>query len=598
MKKIISLCMATAMFLGVTGTAIKPIKGVADMDENNTLVIAVDEELGDLDIFTQTEYSSGTDYVYRMAYDRLLEFDAQGNLCYSLATGMYILPDDGGDGSVDNPLPDETLRQGSAILDDYTLPAEWPEGEVPGWKSSPGNILTNVDDLRFFQLGGDGIDLVINLREGIMGADGEFFDAYDFREFIEYVMLHTSRDSLVFKQWNAIANYDFDSTISSVDVSILNNYSVALKLQLNVVQLSITDFIYSLASPIAAIIPLDYYGIPAQYVHGSAMGAYKFMDNDGADNNEVTLQRNQDWWKQTYTGERYIRLQYDADINFQGLSNGNVDMLICDSKDYYDYIDDEGQIQGCSVYKAEGNPIMLTFNPESVIGSNIKVRMALSILLAQENDNKFGLNEDASLETDPYGGVLSYEAHGLWSLDEHIINPDFAYDLLEDSGYFDVDGSGHIIDLNVMIPEDNNVYYEYLINCMNQILLGTGVVLQIYNQSSSTMGQQYDFILSEINVCDINSVYNTCYGKFDDDLDELIEEAILAANHDTYTTVNAQIQGDIYRKLYMINLGWKNKMFLLKNGVSGFALPGNGFNTTGDISRIDFRWVSKTSSNG
>ena len=63
MKKFITAAMATMLFLGVAFSAGEPIKGIADINENNTLVIAVDEPLGDLDIFTQTEYSSGADKI-------------------------------------------------------------------------------------------------------------------------------------------------------------------------------------------------------------------------------------------------------------------------------------------------------------------------------------------------------------------------------------------------------------------------------------------------------------------------------------------------------------------------------------------------------
>lgn len=143
MKKFTALCVAIALFLGVSSTAIEPIKTIASV--NDPLVIAVDEELGNLDIFTQTEYSSSADYVYRMVYDRLLEFNEQGELCYSLATNIYLLEEDG-----DGNIPENMITSGGWLLNDFTFTEDWEPNEIPGWKSQLGEMPYDLQDLNFF----------------------------------------------------------------------------------------------------------------------------------------------------------------------------------------------------------------------------------------------------------------------------------------------------------------------------------------------------------------------------------------------------------------------------------------------------------------
>lgn len=465
--------------------------------------------------------------------------------------------------------------------------------------------------LIFFTIGGDGIDLVIDLREGVLGNSGVEFNAESFKRFIEYVVRSAPENSLIKKQWGFLEIGDTGEVL----VSVLDEYKVSLKLQLLTMELNIIDFIYSLASPIAGIACIPNGGSVSLYPVDGGTGAYHFTtaySDNTTEFTEITLQRNEDWWaldiertendgywwRQNAPTEEYIRFEYEqAGVQVNNLSQGDIDIAICDAKYYYDSFNNG--VQGYVGHTVAGNPMLLRYNPDSEIGANKDVRWALATFLSDDNNSKWNWineNENASLSTDPYGGLLSNEAHGLWALDTRTNDIEDAKTTIDDYGYIDVDGSGHIMDVNVLIPEtqeESTGYYEFLIICMNQIVSNYGIVFHPYYPTVYEQEETYDLMFTEVNVCNINSVYNTLYDEINDEVDQLLYTSIFPADYDTYTTTHAYIQSEIHKHVYAINLGWRNKIYLLKNGVSGFSVPQTGFNTTGDINRLDFRWISK-----
>ena len=77
-KKLISLLLATSLFGTLMG-AFPTIEKSVKADENaDGIVVAVEDTFEHLSIIQQTEQSDLVDWVYKMTYDRLLEFDRDG----------------------------------------------------------------------------------------------------------------------------------------------------------------------------------------------------------------------------------------------------------------------------------------------------------------------------------------------------------------------------------------------------------------------------------------------------------------------------------------------------------------------------------------
>ena len=112
----------------------------------------------------------------------------------------------------------------------------------------------------------------------------------------------------------------------------------------------------------------------------------------------------------------------------------------------------------------------------------------------------------------------------------------------------------------------------------------------------------YDMKIDAVDVTDLNTVYNTMFGKVDTTIDNWLSLTRRAANGQTYISLHAKIQYKLasYCSTCM-NLGWENYVFLSRANIQGFEIPQyeedviyEDFTPTGNMSRVDFRWISKT----
>ena len=79
-KKFVATLLAV-VFLG-GGAVTFPVdrKEVSAVGDTDGIVVAVEDTFEHLSIIQQTEQSDLVDWVYKMTYDRLLEFDRDGKL--------------------------------------------------------------------------------------------------------------------------------------------------------------------------------------------------------------------------------------------------------------------------------------------------------------------------------------------------------------------------------------------------------------------------------------------------------------------------------------------------------------------------------------
>ena len=107
----------------------------------------------------------------------------------------------------------------------------------------------------------------------------------------------------------------------------------------------------------------------------------------------------------------------------------------------------------------------------------------------------------------------------------------------------------------------------------------------------------YDIILKEIDLHNVNSAYNTLYGKGNTDLDDWLDSASIATIEGSFMQAHAAAQYINYtEEAYVTNLGWQKKAVIRNQNVSGISIC-EGFNPLGDASTLDFRFIA-VSANG
>ena len=163
------------------------------------IVIVVDESFSFLDITAQMEHSNSADWIYRMLYDRLLEFDRDGNLMYSLATSITFSYYEDGSEPVD--------LIGAGFIGDYNPTSSTVVSPPPGWTSATDDIDWGLENALYFDEG-DGIILNIKLREDVFFSNGMPFNINVFEHMINVVKTQSLSSSLIYKQWSPLAEIE------------------------------------------------------------------------------------------------------------------------------------------------------------------------------------------------------------------------------------------------------------------------------------------------------------------------------------------------------------------------------------------------------
>ena len=570
MKKKITSLLCVAALCGATTAAVCPTAIAQTSEYADEVKVVGYETINGQDIQSAKELSVTDEWIYTMLYDRLLDLDSSGDWSPSIAEDWWLgypsssrsaarlnMPPAADWGAEEGPLPDLP-----DFDDDYDTPFDL-EGcgfgsFVPtrGWNDF---------------LGGPG-PLILNLqiRDDIYFHDDHPLDAYAIEDWITYAQLSPYIDTVIYKQWQPVVRMD-----------VWNESTISLYLSFKDLDYGFADFMYSLASPTASIARLN----EEWNIVGS--GAYDMYSISKEDDvvTSVTLKRYDDWWADTGS----VRTEYVTFIGVEENSirkvmylTGEADIVFLDGEHYTEYNDERYDYRYIST-----NPIVAFYNPSSIAMMDINLRLACQYAINSRaiiNYNNFSIKSN---DFWAYRYLYQYRDPGIFLQqykDERLI-PN--YDSVNLSLYVDSTFNSkyrvaEIIQKN--LAEIQMPYYGDLsINCV------------IYDDNSDGVDSgYYDIIIKEIDLNDINSIYNS-FKIFDatSDLEDLLARAKRAASEGSYFQSYYDVQKYCFNEQsYMTYLGWKNEVVATHNSVDGLSLP-SGLSPLGTMSRLDFRFVRK-----
>lgn len=596
MKK--RLAILTAATLLCTGLGIFPITTGA-AEKADTVRIGVDDPFYDMNILTATKLSATENAVFTMAYDTLLTLDNEGNIQPGLIESWE---------SPDNIVSDLTIEVLSQTWDsDESCPP-------PGWENFPPK---SSDSRNYIDANSDEAT-IYTLREELKFQNGVRLTAYEIEDYIAFAKLQPT-DTLIYKMWAPVTIVVYDERTFSFFIDMYN-YSMGNM-----------DFNYLLTSPISSIV---YVEDPDDVVDDEiplGTGAYR-IDSVEIEK-KVTLERWEDWWNPATVPTQYVTFINVGSLDDARvlLENNGIDVAFVNNA----FLEQDAAMEALVVTKDTSNapektivqydgkqvpqigynPISLFFNTETGLFSNEKVREAVMLALDKESILAKGYLLNKA------NGIWCYYEERMDYADYHKVkdpNPASSY---EEKAQGEELSEARGLALFGELPEDNTItliaqksdlfgvyatYYEKVVEEVqanvealyeNENLLNDITVEVIYATESEIAEYEsngnYDMILREIDVWNINSAYNTLYGKVSLNIDDLLEKGMLAADAWTYAIHCLGVQWESLSYLPFVNLGFQGKVVLQNANVSGFTAP-DGFCPTGNIGRIDFRWLSVT----
>ena len=571
--------------LGSMAGATPRMRIFTEADEvSEGIVVAVNEDFGSLDIMAQAEHGNSSDWIYRMIYDRLLEFDENGNLMYSLATSITF--------SYHTESSEPVDLVGAGYIGDYnptsSTTGDWPDG----WTSATNDIDWALENAVYFGDEGNGIILNIKLRENVFFSNGELFDINVFEDMINSVKAQTLEDSLMRRQWSPLSEIEGEGY-----VRYINEYEGEIRLCFtDDTPFGFIDFIYSLATPMASIVHINEENLE---IGGVRVGSGAYQVNNLVTSDSVTLTPNLNWYgeellwsenldevhQQSMEDITFIYCQEeDASVNMFVSELADIMMISTNMHSENNYLqsmtEEEYQVQFLA-----GNPVMLTFNVsnpfinESYEGETqtlvdvSDVRTCILQILAQLDE------EDVSL----YAKWLTNKANGLWS-----------YNLQkwsEENNTIEIGFSNYPF----ILWSPNEKYHEIAYQ-IEWRLEQYGMQVVVEEGANIT---EYDMKIDSVDVTDLNTIYNTLFGKVNANIDNWLSYSLRAANGQTYISLHANIQEEFKTSCTTrMNLGWENYVFLSRANIQGFEIPQyeedviyEDFTPTGNMSRVDFRWI-------
>lgn len=589
-KRTLAVAIATTLFCASLGTL--PISNVK-ADDSNTVNIAVDEPFSSLDIFSITEYSSSVDWIFKMTYDTLLTLDEEGNLQPGLAKEWRTVPSEGGD---DDEEEFEIISGSSFDLSAW----EWDTTYPPGW-SEGQDADYNPDTAKLEFLTGTGpLTVEFRLREDIKFHCGCNFDADALEMFLLNVKQDASSDSLIAKQWSAIIDPPIEDMPYS-SIHVVDDYTIQLQLKFSDKTFGWIDFLYSLASPMASIVEA-YSGDGYNVAFGT--GAYTVKKFE---NGYVELEPNENW-KLGDVPTQNVSFTYidvdnggntsvESDTRAMSLLLGDMDVAVLSPNGY----------AANSAYTTKAvadDPLFLCINSESTQLADADVRRALAYAVMNDSkeydENYYGAgkmgiqNSLKNNEINPiFNNTLTYDVNGLWTRDEK------HYNTIEgDLDYLEYIYS-NLKDLELQLLTSLDSYHLRVALKLEEVLENFGMTIELVMVEESELDRWresgiYDLAVTEIEVSNMNSVYNETYSVLDSGAQELLDWSKKSGNLATYQFMFGQIAVKVDESAYWINLGWQQKLISYGSNVSGITFPVSGFNPTGDVSRIDFKGVTKT----
>ncbi len=545
MKKQITALLCSAIVCGTACAAAMPRINATGVQYADEISIAAYEPIGDLDIFSAKEVSATDEWIFNTAYDRLLEVDDEGHLQPSLIESWEFVGYDSYSMSMSKLKSLPPAGDWNSSWEYHNFLPDSPY-EAKGYKSDPPT--RGWDEY----LDGDGLLIIqLNFRDDLNFNDGCPVNAETVKEMI-YNVRGSSRDTLIYKQWQPV--YRLEQ---------IDDFSLQLYLSFSGLNYGFMDFMYGLASPYGSIVHKE-----GDETIGS--GAYNIVSNtaDG-----VKLERNEDWWGGSVPTQ-YITFKTSENntVRYSMLHSGEADI---------GFLDGEGSVNQYDEYEfnyeyVETNPIVAFYNPNSYILHDLNMRRACDYGI---NNYRIGTMVNLSnYSNDFWAYVDSFD----WQS---------AKQYMWNAGYPDS------VKLKMLAANDyvNKTIAEIVQNYLAEIGIETEIDivpsdLLEYEASSGN----YDIVLAEIDLHNINSIYNAFKNRDEDELSQYISLARSAAAEGSCFRSYYDVQKYCYNEAaYMTYFGWRNKVVASNFDVKGFELP-QGLYPLGDMSRLDFRWVYKT----
>ena len=580
-KKIVSMFLATALVIAV---GMETFPKVATADEEAMVKIAVDEQLDDINILTITEYSDTLDWIYKMTYDTLITLDEDGNFAPGLAEEwqVVVLDEGGGENSFDPNL-----------LEFEDWPVEWTTSYPPGWEMLQGYDYS--EDVRGgleFCIGDSRAGIYIKLRRDLPSFFGEVTSGTIYDMLV--AAYSAPSETLFHKQWAPFAYSNSEEDVGEDDfvpqgIEILGEYEFMLYPKFESYGKGWIDILYSLTEPISGIFNPNTASTEDDYVYGS--GAYIFEEFNATEG-YVQLTPNAGW-RLGAVPTQDVKFVFIPDevARWTTFGNNEVDVVVTPPNAYNE------DLEGVT-WATEGNPLYLIMNKENWVLSSEENRKAIAKIIPNDSEESEGgmltgdiQNEYVNNTISPlFNHTLSYMANGIWTKDARL------RDLLEiESEQLNRQIRGQ----SFTILYYGDELYDRVVEELQWQFENEGITLVEDKATSKADFERkknagaYDFMLKEIEVSNLNSAYHELYGKISDDTDYMLRGAMYAANLETYAYLHAQVQIKLHNDASYINLGWQKKIISNKSGVSGITFPTGGFSPTGDVSRIDFRGVTK-----
>lgn len=550
MKKQITALLCSAIVCG-TACAALPRANATEVECANKISIAAYEPVGDLDIFSVTEVSSTEEWIFNMVYDRLLEVDDEGQLQPSLIESWEFVGYDSYSMSMSKLKSLPPAGDWNSSWEYHSLLPDLPENpsEPFEWQGYKSPVPTRGwDDY----LDGDGLLIIqLNLRDDLNFNDGCPIITETVKEMI-FNAKGSNSDTLIYRQWQPVYK-----------VECIDDFTMQLYLSFSGLNYGFMDFMYGLASPYGSIVHKE-----GDEIIGS--GAYNVVDNN---NYIINLARNDNWWGGSVpTPNITFVISEDNDIRYSMLHSGEADISILDGEEsvyqYYEETFDYAYV--------ETNPIVAFYNPNSEYLYDVRMRRAC----------------DYGIYNSPIGTMvnLSDRSNDFWTIIDSY-DDYFAKVLMAEAGY--PDG----VRLNMLAADDQvnktiaEIAQRYLAEIGIDLLID--LVPSDLFENDATSGN-YDIILAEIDLHNINSIYNAFKNRDEDELSQYISLARSAAAEGSCFRSYYDVQKYCYNEAaYMTYFGWRNKVVASNFDVKGFELP-QGLYPLGDMSRLDFRWVYKT----
>ena len=303
-----------------------------------------------------------------------------------------------------------------------------------------------------WEVSSDALTYTFTLKQGIKFSDGEELNA-------EVVKLNFDNMPAILGDSNGV--FGLTSTLLD-EVTVVDEYTVAVKLTTPYYG-TLQDFTLPLPMGIMSPNAFNEDGSLSESVKTQTMGSGPYMYNGQKENDVYTFVRNPYYDR----GEPdvdifHVKVIPDNDAKLLALRNGEVDMLLSANNMSYDAYQELSQDTSFSTLTSDAviQTRILGINPVSQPFEDVEIRQAVNYAINKESicQNIFsGVEVPAESVMDPalpYCDIDTGSYH---------YSPEQAVKLLEDAGWFDVDGDG--------VREKDGVKLSTSISCSSDLAM-------------------------------------------------------------------------------------------------------------------------------